>query len=297
MKNSRVRIIGVPQDLGQKLRGVDMGPSAMRYAGLRRRLLRLGYEVEDAGNVDVAVRDTVHDKGGLVCLPAIVNTCELVYESANEAIGAGDVPLFLGGDHSIAIGTIGGVTSIEPAGVLWIDAHADCNSPASSPSGNIHGMPLAALLGQGAPELVHLGRSGAKLGSTDVILVGPRDVDPGEKDFLKRLGVGVYTMREIDERGVGDCIREALMRLSHRERLHVSLDMDCLDPMTAPGVGTPVPGGLTYREAHLLMEILADDGRIASLDVVEINPMFDEKNRTATIAVELVASALGQRIL
>ncbi|RMG44786.1 MAG: arginase [Acidobacteria bacterium] len=294
---SHIRLIGVPQDLGQALRGVDMGPSALRYAGLQARLSRLGYEVEDAGNVEVPVRGSVREAGGLACVPAIRGVCERVYRLARRAVEEGRFPLFLGGDHSIAIGSIGGVTHAEPAGVLWIDAHADCNTPESSPSGNIHGMPLAALLGYGLAELVDVGRAGAKLGPADVILFGLRDVDPGERELLKRLGVGAYTMREIDERGVADCAREALVRLSHHRRIHVSFDMDSLDPMTAPGVGTAVAGGLTYREAHLLMELLADDGRVRSADIVEINPMLDERNRTGNIGVELLASLVGQRIL
>jgi len=294
---SRLRLIGVPQDLGQALRGVDMGPSALRYAGLRRRLAQLGRPVDDAGNIDVPVRDSVEQEGGLACVPAVADVCRRAYEQARRAIAEGALPVFLGGDHSIAIGTIGGVTHEEPVGVLWIDAHADCNTPETSPSGNVHGMPLAVLLGRGVDALVGIGRGGAKLEPSDVILFALRDVDPGEREFLRRLSVGVYTMREIDERGVAECAREALVRLSHRRRLHVSLDMDALDPVTAPGVGTAVPGGLTYREAHLLMELIADDGRARSVDVVEINPMLDQRNRTASIAVELLASLLGQRIL
>ncbi len=292
-----VTIIGVPQDLGQSLRGVDMGPGALRYAGLRRRIRRLGYDVEDAGNIDVPVRDVVREEGGMACLPAIVRVAAESLRRGREAIEAGSLPLFLGGDHSISVGTVSGVACGGPIGLLWIDAHADVNTPETSPSGNIHGMPLASLIGTGAPELVDLGRPGPTVRPQDVMLIGVRDLDPGERRFLKQSEAGVYTMREIDERGMAVVAREALSRLSHLERLHVSLDMDCLDPLIAPGVGTPVPGGLSYREAHLLMEIIADDGRVAAADVVEINPMLDEKNRTAEIAVELVASLLGNRIL
>lgn len=290
-------IIGIPMDLGQSRRGVDMGPSALRYAGLDNHLRRLGYQVDDYGNLAVPVRDTLPHEGGLAFLPAVVEAGETVYRVGQEAISTGRLPLFIGGDHSIAVGTIGGVTAQEPAGVLWIDAHGDFNTPQSSPSGNLHGMPLAALLGLGAPELVQLGRPGPKLNPSQVILIGVRDLDSEERVLLRESKVGVYTMREIDERGIAAVANEALTRLSHLPRIHVSLDMDCLDPNTAPGVGTPVPGGLTYREAHLLMEIIADCACVGSIDVVEINPILDERNRTARIALELIASLLGQSIL
>ncbi len=292
-----IRVIGIPQDLGQSLRGVDMGPSAVRYAGLGRRLRKLGHHVEDSGNVEVFVRDAVQSEGGMACLAEIVETATDVYARARRAVADDRLPLFLGGDHSISIGTVAGVTAEASAGVLWIDAHSDVNTPETSPSGNVHGMPLAALMGLGAPELVNLGRPGAKIEPHDAMILGARNIDPGERRMLKERRVGVYTMREIDERGIAVVAREALSRLSHHERVHVSLDMDALDPLLAPGVGTPVPGGLSYREAHLLMEIVHDDGRVSSVDVVEINPMLDEKNRTASIAVELVASLLGQTIL
>jgi len=293
----RVRIVGIPQDLGQSLRGVDMGPSALRYAGLARRLSRIGLSVEDAGNVEVEFRDLLDGESGMACLDAVAATAERVARAASSAVSEGSVPLFLGGDHSIALGTIAGVTAEAPVGVLWIDAHGDFNVPETSPTGNIHGMPLAALMGLGAPELVDLCRKGPKLEPPDAIIVGARSVDEGERRLLSEHGVGIYTMREIDERGISAVAREALKRLEHRDRIHVSFDVDSLDPLIAPGVGTPVPGGLEYREAHLLMEIVADDGRLSSLDVVEINPILDERNRTAEVAVELVASMLGQRIL
>ncbi len=293
-----IRLIGVPMDLGQDLRGVDVGPSALRYAGVARRLERLGHHVEDQGNVEVAVKGTLGEhKHGLSFLPEIARTCALVYDQGRQALADGCLPLFMGGDHSIAIGTIGGVTHDEPAGVLWIDAHGDFNTPDTSPSGNIHGMPLATLMGLGAPELVNLGRPGPKLKPEDVMLIALRDLDPSERKMLRESGMGIYTMREIDERGIGEVTREALRRLHHRKRLHVSLDMDSLDPMFAPGVGTPVRGGLTAREAHLLMEIIADDDRIGSVDVVEINPILDEKNRTAQMATELLTSLLGKSII
>jgi arginase len=297
MMPSSIRIIGVPMDLGQSRRGVDMGPSALRYAGLSQRLRKLGHTVEDAGNITVPVRDTLPESGGMAFLPSVVKACEQIYEHGRQAIAAGCVPLFIGGDHSIAVGTAGGVTHEGPSGLLWIDAHGDFNTPESSPSGNIHGMPLAALLGLGRPELINLGRPGPKFKSPDVVLIGVRDLDSQEKELLKESRIGIYSMREIDERGIAEVVREALARLQHVPRLHVSLDMDCLDPMEAPGVGTPVAGGLSYREAHLLMEILADTGRVGSIDVVEINPILDERNHTAEIAAELLASLLGKSIL
>lgn len=292
-----VKVIGVPMDLGQSRRGVDMGPGALRYAGLNQRLRRLGWTIEDGGNIETPVRDTLPPEGGITYLPSVVSVCELIYDIGHQAVTAGSLPIFIGGDHSIAVGTIGGVTHSEPRGVLWIDAHGDFNTPETSPSGNLHGMPLAALMGLGAPELVNLGRPGPKLNASQVILIGIRDLDPQERDLIKQSGVVVYTMREIDERGIATVAREALERLEQFSQIHVSLDMDSLDPATAPGVGTPVPGGLTYREAHLLMEIIADCACVGSVDVVEINPILDNRNQTAKIAMELVASLLGQSIL
>lgn len=293
----KIRVIGVPMDLGQSRRGVDMGPSAIRYAGLDARLRAMGCEVEDAGNVPVPVRDTLRESSGIQFLPVVRQVCEAVYEAARKAVEDQYLPLFLGGDHSISIGTIGGITHGGPCGVIWIDAHGDFNLPETSPSGNIHGMPLATLTGRGAPELVDLGRPGPKLGPADAVLIGIRDLDPEERRLIKASGVAAYTMRDIDERGMGSVAQEALLRLSHLPRIHVSFDIDSLDPVQAPGAGTLVPGGLTYREAHLLMEILADSQRVCAMDVVEINPILDERNRTALIAVELIASLLGQHIL
>lgn len=292
-----VAVVGVPMDLGQSRRGVDMGPSALRYAGLHDRLRQLGYASEDLGNLEIPERETLPAGGGLAYLPALVAACERIYEVARESLGAGRLPLFLGGDHSIAAGTVGGVTHDGRAGVLWIDAHGDFNTPESSPSGNLHGMPLAALCGRGSPELVNLGRPGPKLRPQDVVLLGVRDLDAPERVLLRQSGIAIYTMRDLDDRGLAVVAREALERLRHLPRVHVSLDMDCMDPREAPGVGTPVTGGLTYREAHLLMEILADDGRVGSIDVVEINPILDLRNRTAEIALELLASLLGKSIL
>ena len=289
-----VRILGVPMDLGQSQRGVDMGPSAMRYARLAARLQRLGYQVEDTGNLQVPANVSVPSSS---LVPTVRGICEEVYRRARSALEDGRLPLFLGGDHSIAIGTVGGVTHRRKCGVLWIDAHGDFNTPESSPSGNLHGMPLAVLLGRGDQTLVNLGRPGAKLEPRDVVVIGLRQLDAREREMLKQSGMGLLTMRDIDERGASAVAHEALARLGHRSALHVSLDLDALDPREAPGVGTPVQGGLSYREAQLLMEIVADTGKLTSMDVVEVNPMLDRENRTGGLAVELIASALGKSIL
>lgn len=292
-----IRIIGVPVDLGQSKRGVDMGPAALRYAGLAAKLEALGHRVIDGGNLAVPVRETVANEAPHHYLPSITTVCQATYNAARAAVAAGETPVFLGGDHSLAIGSIGGVTHAAPAGLLWIDAHADCNTPATTPSGNIHGMTLAVLLGDGYPELTEVGRPGPKLQPDDVVMIAVRDLDRGERERLHGSGIMVYTMRDVDERGIGAVVREALQRLEHRHRVHVSLDVDCLDPQAGPGVGTPSPGGLTRREAQLAMEIIADCGCCGSLDIVEINPIQDHHNRTALLATELAASLFGKRIL
>jgi len=290
-------VIGIPMDLGQSRRGVDMGPSALRYAGLDDRLRRLGYKVQDCGNVAIPDRDILPPEGGVSYLPSVVQACEAVYQAGEKALREGSLPVYLGGDHSIAVGTVSASSYDGPCGLLWIDAHGDFNTPETSPSGNLHGMPLAALTGRGASDLVDMIRPGAKVADADAMIIGVRDLDPEERRALKNSRLGAYTMREIDERGVGRVAREALQRLSHCKRIHISLDMDCLDPHEAPGVGTPVPGGLTYREAHLLMEIIADTQKVCSIDVVEVNPILDYRNRTAELAIELIASGLGKAIL
>ena len=292
-----IRIIGVPVDLGQAQRGVDLGPGALRYAGISERLAGLGYRVEDTGNIEVPVRDVLTAERDQHYLPSIQRVCEAVYQAGRRAVEDGCIPLFMGGDHSMAIGSIGGVTHHEPAGVIWIDAHGDFNTPQSSPSGNIHGMVLATLLGQGYPELVKVGRRGSKLKVADVVMIGIRELDPQEKLRLRESGITAYTMRDVDERGMGRVAREALDLLKHQPRLHVSLDLDSLDPKEVPGVGTTSPGGLTYREAHLLTEIIADSRTLSSLDIVEINPILDQRNQTAKIAVELAASIFGKSII
>jgi len=298
MRDQTVSIVGIPMDLGQSRRGVDMGPSALRYAGIHERLRRLGYETEDLGNMEIRERATIPPRGkGLDFLPAVVRAARKTYDQARAAVQERRIPVFLGGDHSISVGTIGGVTAAGSTGILWIDAHGDFNTPETSPSGNIHGMPLAALFGLGAPSLVNLGRPGPKLRARDVAVIGVRDLDVPEKELLREHDVRVYTMSEIDDLGIASVAREALARLSHVSRVHVSLDLDVMDPREAPGVGTPVTGGITYREAHLLMEIIAKDGRLSSADVVEVNPILDVQNRTAEMAVELVASLFGKSIL
>ena len=281
-------------DLGQARRGVDMGPSALRYAGLDDRLRDLGFTVHDFGNITIKVRDELSPAGGMAFLPAVVEVCEQVYDEGKKTIEAGAIPLYLGGDHSIALGTVTAAVEQEgPTGVLWIDAHADFNTPETSPTQNIHGMPLAALTGRGTPEMVNLARDGAKVKSSDVMLIGIRSLDPEERVSLAASGAGVYTMREIDDRGVGMVVNEALGRLQHCARIHVSLDMDVVDPREAPGVGTPVRGGLTFREAHTLLETIEAKANVGSIDIVEINPILDEHNRTAELAIDLLASLLG----
>jgi arginase len=292
-----IRIIGIPIDLGQSKRGVDMGPAALRYAGLAEKLEALGHRVIDDGNIPVPVRETVADEAAQHYLPSLVRTCELVYEAARKAVAAGEMPLFLGGDHTFAIGSIGGVTHNSRCGLLWIDAHADFNTPETTISGNVHGMTLAVLLGDGYPELVGAGRPGAKLRPKDVVVIAVRDLDHEERERLKTSGITVYTMRDIDERGIGTIVREAMERLEQHNRVHVSLDMDCLDPEAAPGVGTSSPGGLSYREAQLMMELIADCGCCSSMDIAEINPILDRNNRTARLAADLAASLFGKRIL
>ncbi len=293
MKGS-IRIIGVPVDLGQKKRGVDLGPGSIRYADLAKRLMKLNYEVKDIGNIKVSVRESIKKE---MIFQELCKACESVYMQGRDAIADGCIPVFLGGDHSIAIGSVGGITHDSPAGVIWIDSHGDFNTPETSHTGNIHGMALAILTGKGVPELVNIGRNGAKLTPSDVVIISVRDLDDGERKQLKKSGIRIFTMRDIDEYGMSTIAFKTLNHLDHLSRIHISLDMDSLDPSIAPGVGTPVAGGLTYREAHLLMEILSDSEKCSSIDIVEINPLEDKNNRTANIAVELVVSLFGKRIL
>ena len=292
-----VSIIGIPMDFGQLHRGVDMGPAAARYSGLVADLRKLGHTVEDKGDIQVPVRDPGGAERTGSYLAEITQTCEQVYQAGMEAVEKNSFPLFLGGDHSISMGTVGGVSHNEPTGLIWIDAHGDFNTPETSPSGNVHGMPMAVLCGEGHDSLVNLGRSGAKIDPENVVMIGIRDLDQQERDRLKASGITVYTMRDIDEQGISSVAGQAVMKFIHMKRIHISLDMDALDPGEAPGVGTPVPGGLTYREAHLFMEIISDSGKLTSMDLVEINPILDQANKTAKLAVDLTVSALGKSIL
>ena len=294
-----VAIIGATLDLGQGRRGVDMGPSAIRYAGLEERLVGLGYTVRDEGNVETAVAEAtaLRDERARF-LPEIHDTCELIAARVAEATRRGATPLVLGGDHSVALGTLGGLASVHGAGgVLWIDAHSDINTPETSPSGNVHGMALAAALGLAGPGFESDAWPLPAVDSKRVALVGTRLLDDGERRLLRDAGVRVFTMSEIDRIGIERAVRESLDLVSGPGFVHVSLDMDVLDPEIAPGVGTPVRGGLTYREAHLALELVAESGVAGSLEVVEVNPILDRENTTATTAVELVASALGATII
>ena len=294
-----IAVIGAPLDLGQGRRGVDMGPSAIRYAGLEERLVGLGYVVRDEGNVETAVAEAtaLRDERARF-LPEIHDTCELIAARVAEATTRGALPLVLGGDHSVALGTLGGMASVHgPGGVLWIDAHSDINTPETSPSGNVHGMALAAALGLAGPGFESDAWPLPAVDRKRVALVGTRLLDDGERRLLREAGVRVFTMSEVDRIGIERAIRESLDRISGGGFVHVSFDMDVLDPDVAPGVGTPVRGGLTYREAHLAMEFVAESGSARSLEVVEVNPILDRENTTAATAVELVASALGATII
>ena len=300
-----IRVLGVPLDMGASRRGVDMGPSAMRVAGLEARLEALGHHVADGGNIRVEVAETLGfgDRKARY-LKEIAETCTRTAEAVVETLEEGLTPLVLGGDHSIAVGSISGVSefyrrSNQKIGVLWIDAHSDINTPDTSPSGNVHGMPLAALLGMGPEPLTHIFGYAPKILPENTVLIGVRDIDAAERENIRRAGLTeVYTMRDIDERGMRTVMEEALRAAGRGTAgYHVSLDMDWIDPEDAPGVGTPVRGGATYREAHLAMEILADHGRMLSFEIVEVNPVIDEHNRTAELAVELTSSAFGKKIL
>ena len=292
-----IEILGVPMDLGQDRRGVDMGPSAIRYARLKSGLEELGYAVEYLGNIEPPIPELAYASEDLRHLSAVRDICQKVCERAGEMIGRGAFPLFLGGDHSISIGTISGVAEAERTGVIWLDAHADFNTHETSPSGNIHGMPLGVLAGHGHQDLVDIGASGASVRPEDVVIIGLRSVDRQEQDLLREAGMRSYTMKEVDAYGVARVLRTALKELSHLDRVHLSFDLDVMDPAVAPGVGTPVRGGLTYREAHLVMELINEAEIVTSLDVVEVNPILDLKNGTAELAVELVASLMGRRII
>jgi arginase len=304
MKRSHIAIIGAPMDLGSGRRGVDMGPSAIRLAGLNEKLISLGYEVDDLGNVAVAQPESCPiGKTEARYLPQIALTCERLADMVEGAADKGQVPVVLGGDHSVAIGTVSGISRYfhkrqSSMGLIWIDAHADMNTPSTSPSGNVHGMPLSCVIGAGPKELTNIGGYAPKVQPSHVVLIGLRSVDDIERFNVRGAGVHPFTMRDIDERGLPSVIREALdIVTAGTAGFHLSFDLDAVDPREAPGVGTPVPGGITYREAHLAMELICDSRKMTSLEMVEVNPVLDEANRTASLAVELVTSALGKRIL
>ena len=294
-----VAVIGAPLDLGAGRRGVDMGPSAIRYAGLEPRIEELGRRCVDWGDVVTAVAEAsaVGDER-VRFLPQIKETCERIAELVAKAVDEGFVPLVLGGDHSVALGTLGGLARASgKGGVLWLDAHGDLNRPGTSPTGNVHGMPLAAALGLGGAEFESEAYPLPALERSRVALFGVRSLDPSERELLAELDALVFTMSDLDRVGVQPAMREALEHVAGPGFVHVSLDLDVLDPEVAPGVGTPVRGGLSYREAHLALELVAESGLVRSLEVVEVNPILDRENQTAKLAVELVASALGARIL
>jgi arginase len=301
----KIKLIGVPLDMGASRRGVDMGPSAVRVAGLEARLEALGHQVTDGGNISVAIAETKHSgEQNARYLQEITETCTKAAGMVTNALEQGMTPLIIGGDHSVAAGSVSGVAEYyrqqnQRIGLLWIDAHGDMNTPETSPSGNVHGMPLAALLGLGPESLANICGWSPKVLPENTVLIGVRDIDATEKENIKRAGVTeVYTMRDIDERGMRTVMEEALRAAGRGTAgYHVSLDMDWIDPEDAPGVGTPVRGGATYREAHLAMEIIADHGRMVSFELVEVNPVIDEHNRTADLAVELICSAFGKKIL
>ncbi len=303
-KKRQIEIIGVPVDLGAGRRGVDMGPSAIRIADLEPRLETLGHKVLDYGDLDVMIPETQKVGAGKLKYKApILAACEELRKQVERSLGEGKLPLVLGGDHSIAIGSVAGssnhfATQGDAIGLIWFDAHADANTPETTPSGNIHGMSLAVSLGLGDGDLVNLGGRAPKVLARNTVLIGIRDLDVGERETLKKAGVNSYTMRDIDERGMRDVVDEAIRLASDGTAgIHLSFDLDVVDPEDAPGTGTPVWGGITYREAHLAMEMVADRAQIVAVDLVEVNPVLDTQNMTGILAAELAQSALGKRIL
>jgi arginase len=295
-----VALIGAPLDLGAGRRGVDMGPSAIRYAELAEHLAgTLGIETDDLGNVEAPVAESVaREDERAHYLPQILELCDRVAKLVERARRGGATPIVLGGDHSVALGSLVGMAAVHGAGgVVWVDAHGDLNTPETSPSGNVHGMVLAAALGLGGEAFAYDAWTLPAIEPGKLALVGVRSLDQGERDLLRELDALVFTMSEIDKRGIEPCMREALEHAGGGAFLHLSFDMDAVDPEHAPGVGTPVRGGLNYREAHLAMELVADSGAVDSLDIVEVNPILDRENATGKLAVELVASALGASIL
>lgn len=302
--NKKVHIIGFPMDLGSGRRGVDMGPSALRIAGLSEKLEALGYSIIDEGDIPVANQETCEIfSNTLKYLPAIKEANALLAQKVETVLDADGFPIIIGGDHAMGIGTIAGISGhcrkqSKTLGVLWIDAHADMNTPETTPSGNIHGMPLAISMGFGHQELVDLHYPGPKIKPEHLVIIGARSIDPGERDFIREVGVTTHTMVSIDKNGMYDIVMRTLERMrSTVDHLHISFDLDSVDPSVAKGVGTPVPGGLSYREAHLLMEMAAESGLVSSFEVSEVNPILDDMNASAVFATDIVASCMGKRIL
>lgn len=298
---NKLSIIGVPMDLGQTRRGVDMGPSAIRYAGVIERIENIGYSVEDKGNIEIALAERVHsdENTNLKNLKAVADASERLAQTVSDVITNKRFPLVLGGDHSIAIGTLAGVSRhYKNLGVIWYDAHGDLNTADTSPSGNIHGMPLAASIGIGDDALTRIGGYTPKVKPENIVIIGARSLDEGEKELIKEKRIKVYTMHEIDRMGMTKVMEETILYLRDKtDGVHLSLDLDGLDPHDAPGVGTPVIGGISYRESHLAMEMLAESQLITSAEFVEVNPILDERNKTATVAVALMGSLLGEKLV
>ncbi|WP_227395917.1 arginase [Jeotgalibacillus aurantiacus] len=300
MQKKNISVIGVPMDLGQMRRGVDMGPSAIRYAGLLERLENIGHTVTDLGDIRIDQAERVHTaETNLRNLEAVVKGNTELADQVKAVKDAGDFPLILGGDHSIAIGSLAGISSKhESLGVIWYDAHGDLNTGETSPSGNIHGMPLAVSLGLGHEDLVNIHGYTPKVKPENIVIIGARSLDEGERELIKEKGIRVYTMHEVDRMGMTRVMEESIEYLKGRtDGVHLSLDLDGLDPSDAPGVGTPVLGGISYRESHLAMEMLAEADILTSAEFVEVNPILDEKNKTATVAVALIGSLFGEKLL
>ncbi|MCK1997450.1 arginase [Paenisporosarcina quisquiliarum] len=299
MSKLNISIIGVPMDLGQNRRGVDMGPSAIRYAGVVERLQELGHSVDDVGDIAIGRRETSQNTK-LRNLEEVVAANTILANRVHDIIGEGNFPIVLGGDHSIAIGTLAGLADrYDNLGVIWYDAHADLNTAETSPSGNIHGMPLAVSIGLGHEALVNIRDFAPKIKPENVVIIGARSVDPGERDLIKEKGIKVFSMHEIDKLGMSEVMTQTIQYFKDRkvDGVHLSLDLDGLDPLYTPGVGTPVAGGITYRESHLAMEMLYASEMVTSAEFVEVNPILDEKNKTADVAVGLMGSLLGESLV
>ncbi|WP_108587855.1 arginase [Paenisporosarcina sp. OV554] len=301
MNNLNISLIGVPMDLGQNRRGVDMGPSAIRYAGVVERLQEIGHTVTDEGNIQIAAAEKAASPDtNLKNLKEVTDASTALANKIHDVMENGQFPLILGGDHSIAIGTLAGLGDrYENLGVIWYDAHSDINTGETSPSGNIHGMPLAVSIGLGHEKLVNIRGFAPKIKPENVVIIGARSIDPGEREIIKEQGIKVFTMHDIDKLGMTEIMDQTMWYLKDREvdGVHLSLDLDGIDPIYTPGVGTPVPGGISYRESHLAMEMLFTFDMITSAEFVEVNPILDEKNKTADVAVALIGSLFGEKLL